>query len=81
MLCGWISTSIFSAGAPNSQCASMTSRPLFIIVAESTDIFRPITHFGCAQAWSGVMSCSVDGSRVRNGPPEAVSSTFDTPVP
>jgi len=27
---------------------------LFIIVAESTEIFRPISQFGCAQACSGV---------------------------
>ena len=31
----------------------MTSRPLFIIVAESTEILRPITQLGWAQA-SGV---------------------------
>jgi hypothetical protein len=32
----------------------MTSSPLFIIVAESTEILRPIDHVGCAQASSGV---------------------------
>ncbi len=32
--------------ASNSQCASITSSPLFIIVAESTEILRPITQFG-----------------------------------
>ena len=31
----------------------MTSRPLFISVAESTEILRPITQFGCAQACVG----------------------------
>ena len=41
------------AAAPNSQRASITSRPLFIIVAESTEILRPITQFGCAQACVG----------------------------
>ena len=30
----------------NSQQASITSSPLFIIVAESTEIFRPICQFG-----------------------------------
>ncbi|MNT52153.1 hypothetical protein D3C72_1891640 [compost metagenome] len=70
-----------SAGAPNSQCASMTSRPLFIMVAESTEILRPMTQLGWAQAWSGEISCSVAGSRVRNGPPDAVSSTLATPRP
>ena len=50
MLCGCTTTSIASAGAPNSQCASITSRPLFISVAESTEILRPMRQFGCAQA-------------------------------
>ena len=31
---------------PNSHRASMTSRPLFISVAESTVIFGPIRHVG-----------------------------------
>ena len=44
--------------ASNSQCASITSRPLFIMVAESTEILRPITQFGCAQACSGVTCAS-----------------------
>jgi hypothetical protein len=48
-LCGWITTSILSAGAPKSQCASITSRPLFIMVAESTEILRPITQLGWAR--------------------------------
>ena len=46
-------TSICSGGAPNSQCASITSRPLFIMVAESTEILRPITQLGCAHACVG----------------------------
>ncbi len=44
--CGWITTSMASGAAPNSQCASITSRPLFISVAESIVIFRPICHVG-----------------------------------
>ena len=53
----------------------MTSRPLFIIVAESTLILRPITQFGCAHSLSsGVTSAALTGSRLRNGPPEAVST-------
>jgi hypothetical protein len=51
---------------------------LFIIVAESTEILRPITQFGCAQAWSGVTDASVAGSRVRNGPPDAVRTMWST---
>src|SRR2546421_601273 len=31
--CGWMTTSIWSALTPNSQCASITSSPLFISVA------------------------------------------------
>ena len=62
-----------SRGTPNSQCASITSRPLFIIVAESTVILRPMRQFGCAQASSGVTFASSASGRVRNGPPEAVS--------
>ena len=38
-----------TASAPRSPRA-----PLFIMVAESTEILRPITQFGCAQACSGV---------------------------
>jgi hypothetical protein len=57
MLCGWITTLMRSGGRSNSQCASMTSSALFIIVAESTEILRPITQFGWAQASSGVTLC------------------------
>ena len=39
----------------------MTSRPLFISVAESTEIFGPIDHFGCAIACAGVTSASSRG--------------------
>src|SRR5687768_17939735 len=70
MLCGWISTSMRSGGTPKSQCASITSRPLFIMVAESTEILRPITQFGCAHAWSGVTAPSLSIGVARNGPPE-----------
>ncbi len=55
----------------------MTSRPLFIIGRGVDEILRPITQFGCAQASSGVTSASVAGSRVRNGPPEAVRMILD----
>ena len=53
MLCGWITTSIRSGARSNRKCASITSSALFIIVAESTEILRPITQFGCAQACVG----------------------------
>ena len=38
---------------PNSTQASISSSPLFISVAESTEILRPMLQRGCAQAWSG----------------------------
>ena len=48
--CGCTTTSIRSYGVPNSQCASITSRPLFISVAESIVIFPPIAQVGCCSA-------------------------------
>ncbi len=56
----------------NSQCASMTSRPLFIIVAESMVILRPIFQVGCLSAWSGLTRSSSSRVKRRNGPPDAV---------
>ena len=80
-LCGWMTTSIAPGGTPNSQCASITSRPLFIIVAESTLILRPITQLGCAQASSGVTPREFRrAARSRNGPPDAVSRIRRTPA-
>ena len=52
--CGCTTTSICDAGIPNSQCASITSRPLFISVAESMVIFWPICQVGCFSASAGV---------------------------
>ena len=78
-LCGWITTSMRSTGSPNSSCASISSRPLFIRVAESTEILRPMFHVGCAQACSGVAFCSAEADQLLNGPPEAVSITRRTP--
>ncbi len=56
----------------------MTSSALFIMVAESTEIFCPMTQFGCAHACSGVTLAKLAGSRWRNGPPEAVRMIFST---
>ena len=78
MLCGWITTSICSGARSNRKWASITSSALFIMVAESTEILRPMTQFGWAQAWSGVTSVSVAGARPRNGPPEAVRTMWST---
>jgi hypothetical protein len=54
MLCGWTTTSTRSCDTRNSQQASASSSPLFMSVAESTEILRPMSQFGCAQACSGV---------------------------
>ena len=56
----------------NKWCASITSKALFIMVAESTEILRPMLQLGWAQASWGVTWDRVLGSRVRNGPPDAV---------
>ncbi len=56
----------------------MSSSPLFMRVALSTDILRPMFHFGWAQAWAGVAAAIASGLAVRNGPPDAVSVSFST---
>jgi len=78
MLCGWIQTSMSAASRPNSQRASITSSPLFIIVAESTEILRPIFQLGWAHASRGVAAASRSSGQSRNGPPDAVSTIFAT---
>src|SRR6185503_19060588 len=50
MLCGWITTRTASGPTPNRWQASISSRPLFMSVAESTEIFGPMRQFGCATA-------------------------------
>ena len=72
--CGCTTTAIWDAGAPNSQCASITSSPLFINVAESIVIFGPICHVGCFSASSAVTRSRLACARPRNGPPDAVST-------
>ena len=70
--CGWTTTPMRSTSTSKSHRASMTSRPLFIIVAESIVIFGPIFHVGWRSASSTVIAENVSKGRVRNGPPEAV---------
>ena len=50
------------------------------MVAESTEIFGPITQLGCAHACAGVTRSSWSTGVVRKGPPEAVSSKRRTPA-
>ena len=52
--CGCTTTSMRSYGVPNRWWASMTSRPLFISVAESIVILPPIAQVGCLSACSTV---------------------------
>ena len=71
-------TSIFWWGISNKKCASINSRPLFIIVAESTEIFFPIDQLGCFTACSGVISTRSLVSLFKKGPPDAVKINFET---
>src|SRR5436190_1827731 len=72
--CGCTTTSMRSKPTSNSSLASITSRPLFMSVDESTVIFGPIDHVGCASASSMVTFARSAGVRPRNGPPLAVST-------
>ncbi len=72
MDCGWTSTSMRAAETSNSQRASITSRPLFIMVAESTVILGPIFQRGWVSASAIVTVSKVSSGRRRNGPPEPV---------
>src|SRR3989339_450941 len=78
MLCGCISTSIISGEKPKRRCASKTSSPLFINVAESIVIFFPISQLGCFRASSIVTLFNSLLLLPRNGPPDAVSTTLFT---
>ena len=68
----WTRISIFSALTPKSHAASISSSPLFIIVAESMVIFAPMLQFGWRSACSGVTFSSSARLLPKNGPPEAV---------
>ncbi len=62
----------------------MSSRPLFISVAESIVILPPIAQVGCLRASSTVTSARSARRRPRNGPPLAVRtrrSTVPAPSP
>ncbi len=76
--CGCTTTSMRSYGVPNRWCASITSRPLFISVAESIVILPPIAQVGCLSASLTSTSSSEASERPRNGPPEAVITSRST---
>ena len=61
-----------------SKCASMTSSPLFMRVAELIVTSGPIDQVGCLSACSGVTSASCARVIPRNGPPLAVSTSRRT---
>src|SRR3954464_15992152 len=56
----------------------MTSRPLFIRVAESIVTFGPIDQLGCLSAACSVALRISSLDQVRNGPPDAVMMTLVT---
>src|SRR3954447_2231154 len=61
---------------PKRWWASITSKPLFMSVAESIVMRPPMSHVGCASASRGVISAR--STRPRNGPPEAVTTRRST---
>ena len=75
---GWMTTSICSGRSPNSQRASITSKPLFISEAESIVTFAPMHQLGWFNASSTLTRSSSSAGRCRNGPPDAVRITFST---
>ena len=73
---GCTTTSISEGFTSNNQAASITSKPLFIKLAESIVIFAPIDQFGCFNAWALVTWANCSRLKPRKGPPEAVNITF-----
>ena len=53
--CGWMVTRTCAGGRLKRRQASMISKPLFIMVAESMVMRWPMTQVGCLRAWAGVM--------------------------
>ena len=74
----WRCTTICTCwgGKPNSHTASISSRPLFISVAESTVILAPMFQLGCRSASRRVTPANSSRFLPKKGPPDAVSSIF-----
>src|SRR5512147_1102267 len=72
MLWGCMTTEILSTGTSNSHLASMTSSPLFIMVAESMVIFFPMLQLGWLSASSMDTPASFASGYLKKGPPDAV---------
>ena len=78
-LWGCTTTWIRSGPTPKSQCASITSSPLFIRVAESIVILGPIFHVGWPQRLLRCHALQLPPECVRGtGPPDAVSQSRRT---
>ena len=67
-----------SYGTANRRCASITSRPLFTIVAELIVTNGPMSQLGCVRAWLTVTCASSSSVEVRKAPPDAVSTSRET---
>ena len=74
--CRWTITSICAGARLNSHRASITSRPLFIKVAESIVILAPISQQGCFKASFLVIFFRYSASLSTKGPPDAVRIIF-----
>ena len=70
-----------SGVTPKSHLASMTSKPLFMRVAESIVILAPMFHVGWARASSLVTWASCSFVKWRNGPPLHVRSILSILLP
>ncbi len=66
------------SGMPNRCIASITSKPLFISVAQSIVMRPPMSQVGWFSASSGVTSISSSRVRPLKGPPEAVRTSLST---
>ena len=73
---GCTNISILLYSKSNIFFASITSKTLFIIVAESIDIFFPIFQLGCFNAFLGVIFVNLFNGKWLKGPPDAVIKIF-----
>ncbi len=64
---GWMVTRTCAGGRSKRRQASMTSKPLFIMVAESMVMRWPMTQVGCLRACWGVMWAKVRQRCVAEG--------------
>src|ERR1700723_3057105 len=69
---GWMTTWILSRPVPKSHLASITSKPLFMRVAESMVMRWPIFQLGWFRACFGVIFAKWERGVLRKGPPLAV---------